>query len=104
MQEREVRETAFAMPLTAPAYPRGPYRFVDREYFVVTYRTDAAKLRALVPQPLQLDEPLVKFEFIRMPNSTGLAITRKPDRSSPYRSRAAKALTRCACFSTIIRR
>jgi len=71
VREREIRETAFAMPLTAPAYPRGPYRFVDREYFVVTYRTDPDKLRALVPQPLQLDEPLVKFEFIRMPNSTG---------------------------------
>jgi acetoacetate decarboxylase len=24
-----VRKTAFAMPLTNPAYPRGPYRFYD---------------------------------------------------------------------------
>ena len=59
------------MPLTAPAYPRGPYRFVNREYLIITYRTDASRLRALVPEPLQIEEPLVKFEFIRMPDSTG---------------------------------
>ena len=67
----EVRERAFAMPLTSPAFPMGPYRFVDREYLIITYRTDPAKLRALVPEPLEIAEPLVKFEFIRMPDSTG---------------------------------
>ena len=71
MDENEVRERAFAMPLTSPAFPMGPYRFVNREYLIITYRTDAARLRALVPEPLQIDEPLVKFEFIRMPDSTG---------------------------------
>jgi acetoacetate decarboxylase len=30
MRENEVLERAFAMPLTNPAYPTGPYRFVDR--------------------------------------------------------------------------
>jgi hypothetical protein len=54
----DIREKAFAMPLTAPAYPPGPYRFIDREYLVITYRTDADKLRSLVPEPLQIDEPL----------------------------------------------
>jgi acetoacetate decarboxylase len=71
LKEQEVRERAFSMPLTAPAYPPGPYRFVDREYLIITYRTDADRLRALVPEPLRVEEPLVKFEFIRMPNSTG---------------------------------
>jgi acetoacetate decarboxylase len=71
MNEREVRERAFAMPLTSPAYPRGPYRFVNREYLIVTYRTDPEKLRAVVPEPLELDGPFVKYEFIRMPDSTG---------------------------------
>jgi acetoacetate decarboxylase len=71
MKENEVRSKAFAMPLTNPAYPIGPYRFVDREYLNITYRTDPQKLRELVPEPLQVDEPLVKYEFIRMPNSTG---------------------------------
>ena len=71
MKAQDVRETAYSMPLTNPAYPKGPYRFVDREFLVITYRTDAEKLRAVVPEPLEVDEPLVKFEFIRMPDSTG---------------------------------
>jgi acetoacetate decarboxylase len=71
MKESDVRKNAFAMPLTSPAFPVGPYRFIDREYLIITYRTDPDKLRAVVPEPLQLDEPLVKYEFIRMPDSTG---------------------------------
>jgi acetoacetate decarboxylase len=71
MKEGEVRAKAFAMPLTSPAYPIGPYRFYHREFMIITYRTDPEKLRQLVPEPLQIDEPLVKFEFIRMPDSTG---------------------------------
>jgi len=71
MTEDEVRERAFAMPLTSPAFPMGPYRFFDREFMVITYRTDPARLRAMVPEPLKLPEPLVKYEFIRMPDSTG---------------------------------
>ena len=72
MRVLDVRKQAFAMPLTSPAYPPGPYRFVNREYMIITYRTDPAKLRAVVPEPLQIDErePLVKYEFIRMPDST----------------------------------
>ncbi len=71
MKQADVAKRAFAMPLTSPAYPPGPYRFIDREFFVITYRTDPEKLRAVVPEPLKIDEPLVKFEFIRMPDSTG---------------------------------
>ena len=71
MKIKDVINNAFAMPLTSPAYPRGPYRFVDREYLIVTYRTDPERLRALVPEPLEIAEPLVKYEFIRMPDSTG---------------------------------
>src|ERR1700741_1741008 len=71
MKEAEVKARAFAMPLTSPAYPPGPYRFVDREFMIITYRTDPEKLRAVVPEPLEIDEPLVKYEFIRMPDSTG---------------------------------
>jgi acetoacetate decarboxylase len=73
MREKELLERAFAMPLTNPAYSPGPYRFVNREYLIITYRTDAAKLRAMVPEPLELDEceALVKYEFIRMPDSNG---------------------------------
>ena len=71
MTESEVKAQAFAMPLTNPAFPRGPYRFVNREYLIVTYRTDPDALRAVIPAPLQMAEPIVKYEFIRMPDSTG---------------------------------
>jgi acetoacetate decarboxylase len=67
----DVKRNAFAMPLTSPAFPPGPYRFVGREYLIVAYRTDIDALRAVVPEPLQLTEPIVKYEFIRMPDSTG---------------------------------
>jgi acetoacetate decarboxylase len=71
VNEAEVRERAFAMPITSPAYPRGPYRFYNREFFIITYRTDPEVLRSVIPAPLAFTEPLVKYEFIRMPDSTG---------------------------------
>ena len=71
MKECDVRKRAFAMPLTSPAYPPGPYRFRQREYLVIAYRTDQRKLRELVPEPLRVEEPVVKYEFTRMPDSTG---------------------------------
>lgn len=71
MNETKVKEHAFAMPLANPAYPRGPYRFINREFLTVTYETDIELLRAIVPAPLEVVEPLVQFEFIRMPDSTG---------------------------------
>ncbi|WP_028206168.1 acetoacetate decarboxylase [Paraburkholderia nodosa] len=71
MTESDVKERAFAMPLTSPAFPRGPYRFVDREFLVITYRTDPEMLDKVIPAPLEMTEPIVKFEFIRMPDSTG---------------------------------
>ena len=71
MTEDEVKSRAFAMPLTSPAFPPGPYRFVNREFFIITYRTDQDALRAVIPAPLEFTQPLVKFEFIRMPDSTG---------------------------------
>ena len=71
MNIENVKRNAFAMPLTSPAFPPGPYRFINREFLIVTYRTDLDALRAVVPEPLQVTEPIVKYEFIRMPDSTG---------------------------------
>ena len=71
MEEADVRKNAFAMPLTSPAFPPGPYRFVNREFFIINYRTDPDALRAVIPAPLEMADPIVKFEFIRMPDSTG---------------------------------
>ena len=47
MNIKNVKERAFAMPLTNPSYPKGPYEFRNREYFIVTYRTDPVALAKL---------------------------------------------------------
>jgi len=70
MTEDDVRN-GFAMPIYNPAYPPGPYRFVDREYLIITYRTDPAVLEKVIPAPLKMTDPVVKYEFINMPDSTG---------------------------------
>ncbi len=90
MKEDEVKKRAFAMPLTSPAYPPGPYRFVNREFMIITYRTDPDKLRALVPEPLEVDEPLVKYEFIRMPDSTGFGDYTETGQVIPVRFQGRK--------------
>jgi acetoacetate decarboxylase len=45
MKIDEVRRCAFAMPLTSPAFPPGPYRFINREYLIIIYRTDLVAAR-----------------------------------------------------------
>ena len=89
MNISEVRARAFAMPLTQPAYPPGPYRFYDREFLIITYRTDADKLREIVPEPLEVVSDLVKFEFIRMPDSTGFGDYTEAGQVIPVRFRGA---------------
>ena len=61
-----------SMPMASPSYPAGPYRFVDREYMVITYETDPEVIRAQLPEPLEpADQPLVAYEWIKMPDSSG---------------------------------
>ncbi|SHN29859.1 acetoacetate decarboxylase [Streptomyces yunnanensis] len=62
----------FTTPLDAPAFAPTRYRFTDREYLNITYRTDPEALRRVVPEPLSVPEPLVRFEIMRMPDVTGL--------------------------------
>ncbi len=64
MTEDEIRANAFAMPFHNPAYPPGPYRFVNREYLIITYRTDPAILEKLIPARLKLAEPELKVHKI----------------------------------------
>ena len=71
MYADEVRRLS-TTPVGAPAYPSGRYRFTGREYLNILYRTDAEAMRALVPEPLTVADPLVKFEVMRMPDVTGL--------------------------------
>ncbi len=71
MKPSDIVKNAFAMPFCSPSYPKGPYKFINREFFVITYRTDLAALQKVVPEPLEVTEAIVKYEFIRMPDSTG---------------------------------
>ena len=71
MKIADVRAKAFAMPLNNPAYPPGPYKFYNREFIVISYRTDPALLQKVVPEPLTPAGDTVSYEFIRMPDSTG---------------------------------
>src|ERR1700761_3458187 len=61
-----------SMPAAGPSYPAGPYRFVDREYMIITYESDPDLIREALPEPLEpIEQPLVKYEWIKMPDSTG---------------------------------
>lgn len=61
-----------SMPAFSPSYPRGPYRFLRREYLIVTYETDADALRGALPEPLEPHpDNLVYYEWMKMPDSSG---------------------------------
>lgn len=71
MDINKIKEMAFSMPLMSPAYPKIAYSFKNREYLIISYETDLDALQARVPEPLKVINPIVKFEFIKMPDSYG---------------------------------
>ncbi len=91
MKLEDVRN-AFSMPAHSPAFPPGPYRFMRREFMIITYRTDMDALRAVVPEPLEIVEPLVKYEFIRMPDSTGFGDYTESGQVIPVQLRTDKGV------------
>lgn len=61
-----------SMPPGNPSYPMGPYRFVNREYLIISYESDPTAIREAVPEPLVPDgSHRVFYEWIQMPDSTG---------------------------------
>ena len=91
----------------APYGPRlspGPYRFVNREYLIITYRTDPDALAAVITGPLEDDDPVVKFEFIRMPDSTGFGRLHGAGQVIPVRYKNRRARMCIRCFLTANRR
>src|SRR6516165_9296504 len=82
MKLTDVRAKAFAMPLNDPAYPKGPYKYYNREFVVITYRTDIDALR-------EVASDTVAYEFIRMPDSTGFGDYTETGQVIPVRFRAA---------------
>ena len=70
MKKDDVRKL-YTTPVGASAFVKGPHRFTNREYLNIVYRTDREALLKVVPEPLEIDEPLVRFEVMKMPDSTG---------------------------------
>lgn len=71
MKSKEILKLS-SMPAASPSYPPGPYRFINREYLIVTYQSDPDAIRTAVPEPLEPDgSDTVLYEFIRMPDSSG---------------------------------
>ncbi|VWB14531.1 acetoacetate decarboxylase [Burkholderia stagnalis] len=66
LSRQDVIERAFAMPLNSPPYPPAPDKFLDRPALTVTYRSDLERIRQLVPEPLELRDPLVSIAFLYM--------------------------------------
>ncbi|MDX6019052.1 acetoacetate decarboxylase [Scandinavium sp. V105_16] len=63
----------FKMPVLQGnlGYTEAPNHFVDREYFVITYETDPQALSRILPPGMVAPDPIVKYEFMHMPDATG---------------------------------
>jgi acetoacetate decarboxylase len=70
MKKTDVLRLA-SMPLQSPTYPRGPYRFFNRQYLVINYRTDAAAVREALPEPLEPEGDTVSVQWLDLPDSEG---------------------------------
>lgn len=70
MKKADVLRLA-SMPLQSPTYPRGPYRFFNRQYLAIAYRTDAAAAREALPEPLELEGDAVSVQWLDLPDSVG---------------------------------
>ena len=103
MKLEDVRRTAFAMPLTSPAFPSGPYRFSQREFLVVGSNdmTKGGTLmsRAKGAEKWRQDElPKLEFHLLRL-----LCQCAYQEASSPVATRgcvATKELARELPFNT----
>ena len=94
----------YTTPTGAPAFVPGPHRFTSREYLNITYRTDREALVKQVPEPLEVDEPLVRFEVMNMPDTTGYGSYVECGQAAVVRHKEEAANTSSACISTICRR
>ena len=71
MTRDEILKTP-SMPAFAPSYPFGPYRFVRREYLIISYETDPEAIRAALPEPLEpAPGNVAYYEWMKMPDASG---------------------------------
>ena len=70
--DKQTLKSRFSIPVASPSYPKGPYTFLNREYLIITYKSDDGAIREALPEPLEPDGGgLVLYEFIKMPDSSG---------------------------------
>ena len=61
-----------SMPAFAPSYPHGPFRFIRREYLIITYETDPEAIRHALPELLEpAPGNLAYYEWMKMPDASG---------------------------------
>lgn len=95
---KNANEFDMPAPRWIKSYPAGPYRFFNREFFVITYETDVEALKAVLPPSLELIEPIIKFEFIRMPDSTGFGDYTESGQVIPVRYKGEEGSFTIAMF------
>lgn len=93
-----VNEFDMPAPRWIRTYPRGPYHFFNREYLIITYETDREMLESILPPGLELIDPVVKFEFIRMPDSTGFGDYTESGAIVPVRHKGEEGTFTIAMF------
>lgn len=71
MKIEDIKQSAFSMPITSPSALKIEHQFKNREFFGINYESDIDVLRAVVPEPLQVVSPIVKFQFVKMPDAYG---------------------------------
>ena len=71
MKISDIKKNAFSMPFTNPSGLEIDYKFRNREFFVISYETNIEKLHEVVPEPLKVVNPIVRFEFMHMPDASG---------------------------------
>src|SRR5690348_11684741 len=70
--KREEILKASSMPVFSPSYPPGPYKFVRREYLIVSYETEPEAIAAALPEPLEPSPGnLAYYEWMKMPDASG---------------------------------
>jgi len=70
MKKEEILKAA-GTPISASPVPKVMHRFNKREHIFVYYKTDKEALRKVVPEPLEIEEPIVRFELMKMHDVTG---------------------------------
>lgn len=70
MNKNEVRALP-SMPLQSPTYPHGPYKFFNRHYMIIKYKTDAQLIRDALPEPLEPDGDSIFVQWMDLPDGEG---------------------------------